>query len=914
MSSSGNGLQGFALNDLWRALPAHVSPQRLVLAAFVCLLIAAAALRFYGLTGNSAWYDEAVVANNSRATLSEVVPNTRDSNSSPILYPLALWAVQKVDVSVFSIRVLPAMASVLTVAVMLFLLPRLGVARGTAFLAALLTTLSVAAIQHAQDAREYSIDALLAALMTAGLLWYLRDGRKALLCASLFLAPLLQYGLVLFGAAVIAAAMLLTPPTIGAPEGNSHPNWIRNWIEQRIALLWPAACFLTGCAISYATTLRYQWQEGGFASGIYLSPYYYQEKFDAAAIFEFSIDRIWSLLTYHMPHVVAIAALTAFAILMGAAVLRKFQGEFPPSAIAVLFSLCIAASAGAALLGIYPLGDIRQNLYLGPVIFLASGGAIHWIAGSLHALTRRAWMAPALTIAAAVAIALAGVAAIRQDSPYDTDRNIEAVLAALEERVREEDAVFAVHWAIPPIQFYRGEEKIPAQLLLLWDRWCFPSAEPGLRPCLREMIDRVALFPNVPDRIFLVYTKISILEELELLGEQVSVERVAADDGDFRIALIENIKASSELAARPGWETLVSAEPAIRSTFDVYLNENTLTYVKESCVRADTEARFSLHLYPVDLNDLPDHRRQHEFDNLNFNFNERGARFHGKCIARISLPEYDVATINTGQYVPVEGGYNHLWEGKIPIALIENVEAAVRSAEPVIRSDFDVYLSENTLTYVKESCVRADTEATFLLHLYPVDVNELPDRRKKHEFDNLDFDFNSRGVIFNGKCMARISLPEYDVATINTGQYVPVEGGYNHLWEGRIPIALIANVEAAVRSAEPIIRSTFDVYLSENTLTYVKDPCTRADTEATFLLHFYPVDLNDLPDRRKKHEFDNLDFDFNSRGAIFNGKCMARISLPEYDIATIGAGQYVPVEGGYNHLWEEEILFNQQVE
>ena len=194
-------------------IPVRVSPEGLALAAlFLCLLAVAAGLRFYDLPGNSLRHDEAAAANISRGALSEVIPGTRGGNSSPILYPLVLWAVQKVESTAFSIRVLSAAASVLTVAVMLFLLPRLGVSRWIAFPAALLATLSVAAIEHAQDAREYSIDALLAALMIAGLLWYLRDGRKALLCVSLFLAPLLQYGLVLFGGAVIGAAVLLTPP------------------------------------------------------------------------------------------------------------------------------------------------------------------------------------------------------------------------------------------------------------------------------------------------------------------------------------------------------------------------------------------------------------------------------------------------------------------------------------------------------------------------------------------------------------------------------------------------------------------------------------------------------------------------------------------------------------------------------
>ena len=230
-------------------------------AACVCLLVAAAGLRFHDLSEKSLWYDEAVVANNSSGVLSEVVSNTRRRNSSPILYPLVLWAVQQVESTALSVRVVPATASVLTVAVMLFLLPRLGVARGAAFLAALLATLSVEAIRHAQDAREYSIDALLAVLMIAGLLRYLRDGRKALLCVSLFLAPLLQYGLVLFGATVMGTAVVV-PRVSGQERRSAYLGRIGDWLKRRLDLVVPCGFFLGGGAVSYLMTLRYQWQEG----------------------------------------------------------------------------------------------------------------------------------------------------------------------------------------------------------------------------------------------------------------------------------------------------------------------------------------------------------------------------------------------------------------------------------------------------------------------------------------------------------------------------------------------------------------------------------------------------------------------------------------------------------------------------
>ena len=139
-------------------------------AACVVVLVAAAGLRFHDLSEHYLWYDEAAAANYSRGTFSETISNTRCCNSSPILYPLVLYAVQKVESTIFSVRVVPVMASVLTVAALLFVLPRAGVSRRAAFLAALLATLSVEAIRHAQDAREYSIDALLAVLMMAGLL------------------------------------------------------------------------------------------------------------------------------------------------------------------------------------------------------------------------------------------------------------------------------------------------------------------------------------------------------------------------------------------------------------------------------------------------------------------------------------------------------------------------------------------------------------------------------------------------------------------------------------------------------------------------------------------------------------------------------------------------------------------------
>lgn len=109
--------------------------------------------------------------------------------------------------------------------------------RWTAFPAALLFTLSPAAIEPAQDAREYSVDALLAALLIAGLLWYRREGRKALLCGVLFLSPLTQYGLAIFGAATLAVAFIASPPRNSAEERRRPPgSLIPGWRQERLGL------------------------------------------------------------------------------------------------------------------------------------------------------------------------------------------------------------------------------------------------------------------------------------------------------------------------------------------------------------------------------------------------------------------------------------------------------------------------------------------------------------------------------------------------------------------------------------------------------------------------------------------------------------------------------------------------------
>ena len=124
------------------------------------------------------------------------------------------------------------------------------------------------------------------------------------------------------------------------------------------------------------------------------------------------------------------------------------------------------------------------------------------------------------------------------------------------------------------------------------------------------------------------------------------------------------IAAAREAAARAEYAALVSVEPRIRADYDVYLSDNRLVYVKEPCARADAGAQFFLALYPVNVADLPGPRQQHGFDNRDFTFDRRGVGSGDFCLVAVPLPEYEIATISTGQYVPVDGSFKHLWEGE----------------------------------------------------------------------------------------------------------------------------------------------------------------------------------------------------------------------------------------------------------
>ena len=105
--------------------------------------------------------------------------------------------------------------------------------------------------------------------------------------------------------------------------------------------------------------------------------------------------------------------------------------------------------------------------------------------------------------------------------------------------------------------------------------------------------------------------------------------------------------------------------PVVQSDFDLYLSGDRLAYLKEPCVAGDTDARFFLHIFPVDPADLPADSSEHGFANLDFHFADHGADIVGKCVAERELPDYPIERIRTGQFV---SGERQLWSAEFPAA------------------------------------------------------------------------------------------------------------------------------------------------------------------------------------------------------------------------------------------------------
>ena len=225
--------------------------------------------------------------------------------------------------------------------------------------------------------------------------------------------------------------------------------------------------------------------------------------------------------------------------------------------------------------------------------------------------------------------------------------------------------------------------------------------------------------------------------------------------------------------------TIKEGRPLVQGEFDVYLTKDRkLVYISDRCDKNETRSIFlgipiSLFVYPADIDDLPDPEQDYEFNQ--FNYIDHYIMDTKRNVMILDLPDYNIASIRTGQYTD----QGQIWGKRffypdyaVDDDLRRQIDQGLTSSELITRGRFDIYITNNnSLIYIRKPCHNPDINDDFFLHVIPVDLKDLPEHRQRYEFDGLDFIFFDRGFIDGQRCAAIIDLPDYNIASIRTGQY-----------------------------------------------------------------------------------------------------------------------------------------------
>lgn len=407
-------------------LPAN----RVFLGVGILVVVLAASLRVYHLAQRSLWLDEAIAANISRGTLSQTLTLTRGFHSAPIIHPALLCAVEKISAGPLAVRFPSLVASVLAVVLMLCFVTIPAIDYKTAGLAALMLSVSATQVRYAQEVREYSLGVLYAGVLLYVFLSYISHKKEErnspiLLYLSLFAAPLVQYGLVLFSGGILSALLMLA-------FTGSKPR-------PKLAQIMTASVSLAlGGLVSFFLTLRYQWGDDAW----YLKDYVWAP---GSSLFRFIEANTHGLITWLLPGLAA-ASISVLAILIGLVALIRAR------IVAPVFLLA-CTSCGIVLLcsvlHLYPYGGIRQCLFLTPVLCLLASMSL------VQVVNRITGRAKSLVFVGIICVVfVSGVFQIRLLKPYAEIEDIQPVLSSLQNHIAPGDAVYIYPGAVFAVDFY----------------------------------------------------------------------------------------------------------------------------------------------------------------------------------------------------------------------------------------------------------------------------------------------------------------------------------------------------------------------------------------------------------------------------------------------------------------------------
>ena len=247
-----------------------------------------------------------------------------------------------------------------------------------------------------------------------------------------------------------------------------------------------------------------------------------------------------------------------------------------------------------------------------------------------------------------------------------------------------------------------------------------------------------------------------------------------------------------------------------------------------------------------------------------------------------------------------------------PVARFDSFAAAPPGAL-IVGDVFDVYLDGNEVRYFREPCTAGDVEARFFLHFYGPPTELTPGSSTSvsriRAFENRDFSFFDYGVILDGRCLAIVPAADPDAFRVSTGQFAARESptwGVD-LWPGRRLLESRLESISSGGLGEPRARATFDIYLDDSAVLFHRASCTPGEVEARFFLRFDPArgtEETDLPPEHRDGGIFERDFDFTEFGFLSDGRCLARVPLPDSAGDGLRAGQF-SADG--EPLWSAEV-------
>lgn len=344
--------------------------------------------------------------------------------------------------------------------------------------------------------------------------------------------------------------------------------------------------------------------------------------------------------------------------------------------------------------------------------------------------------------------------------------------------------------------------------------------------------------------------------------------------------------------------TLADATPVARADFDVYIMEDGrgIVYVKEPCARGGRPPWVKILQGGWRLRFFLDWRRkdEHRRERIDFNFYEAdfAIRDNSRCVAMLLLPApiYDLKSIETGQSDKL---------GRFWGVGMEFMDSDAKNSPDMCGdlSDVRVY-GNNAAPYAVYIDGGGAGRCNFTLESdiwgNIVDASDIRDpislwiEQYAEHGDYL--------VWIEDASVSQLS--DYDAADLR-GQAELIEvvklGGGSIFRMNASGSGETSDYRATWRSTAagvPTARSFFDVHAFGRKLAYLREPCGRSDTASRFFLHIFPIDAGELPRSRAEHGFDNLDFEFQSVGARFDGKCIATVRLPSYGIDRVRTGQW----------------------